>query len=395
MCRSSANAKGDGGFRKAPSRASAELGKAKAHHVEVPDSEEYEIYTLKPLGGIRWVVTPLINGTQMEMEIDTGSAVSITSKKVWMSLLKGRPLKATSAVLKTVTGEKVPVLGELEVSVQPNGQDLVLSLLVMDGNGPMLMGRNWLSRIKLDWPRVCHMAQPQSVSQLLSQYNDLFQPGIGTLRNYEAKLDVDPDATPKFFKPRAVPYSLRPISRQELDKLVSMGILEQVMTSEWASPIVQVPKADGSIRICSDYKVTINPVLKVEQFPLPKPEDLFSTLVGGQKFSKLGLANAYQQLKVDPSSRKYLTISTHKGLYQYTRLPFGVASAPAISQHVMERILDGIPGVCCYLDDILVTGESDQDLLQNLQAVSQRLNQLGLRLKETKCNFMQDSVQYL
>ena len=96
---------------------------------------------------------------------------------------------------------------------------------------------------------------------------------------------------------------------------------------------------------------------------MPTPEDLFSTLAGGQKFSKLDLANAYQQLKVDPSSRKYLTISTHKGLYQYARLPFGVASASAIFLHVMERILDGIPGVCCYLDDILVTEESDQDHL--------------------------------
>ena len=71
--------------------------------------------------------------------------------------------------------------------------------------------------------------------------------------------------------------------------MVSMGILEQVMTSEWASPIVPVPKADGSIRICSDYKITINPIFKVEQLPLPKPEDLFSTLAGGQKFTKLDL----------------------------------------------------------------------------------------------------------
>ena len=138
VCRSSANAKGDGVFWKAPSRASAAIGKAKAHHVEVSDSEEYEIYTLKPLGEARWLVTPLIDGTQMEMAIDTGSAVSITFKKVWISLLKSRPLKATSAVLKTVTGEKVPVLGELEVSVQHNGQDLVLPLLVMDGNGPLM-----------------------------------------------------------------------------------------------------------------------------------------------------------------------------------------------------------------------------------------------------------------
>ena len=98
---------------------------------------------------------------------------------------------------------------------------------------------------------------------------------------------------------------------------------------------------------------------------------------------------------MDPSSRKYLTISTHKSLYQYTRLPFGVVSAPAIFQHVMERILDGVPGVCCYLGDNLVTRESDQDHFQNLQETLQRLHPSGLRLKKVKCKFMKDSVQYL
>ena len=116
------------------------------------------------------MVTPLIDGTLTEMEINFDSEVSSASKKVWMSLLEGRVLKSTSAVLKTVTGEKVSVLGELEVSVQHNDQDLVLLFLVIYGNGPTLMGRDWLSRIELDCLLVCHIAQLQSVSQMLSQY---------------------------------------------------------------------------------------------------------------------------------------------------------------------------------------------------------------------------------
>ena len=82
---------------------------------------------------------------------------------------------------------------------------------------------------------------------------------------------------------------------------MGMGILEQVLASERPSPIVLLPKADGSICICSDYKVTINPVLKVEQFSLPKPEDLFSTLAGGQKFSKL-------DWQMHTSSRKWIPV---------------------------------------------------------------------------------------
>ena len=109
--------------------------------------------------------------------------------------------------------------------------------------------------------------------------------------------------------------------------------------SDWAAPIVAVPKPDGTVRICGDYKVTINPVLQIDQYPVPKAEDLFSTLAGGQKFSKFDLSHAYQQMLLTKESRKYVTINTHKGLYQYNRLPFGVASAPAIFQQTMEKIL--------------------------------------------------------
>lgn len=109
-----------------------------------------------------------------------------------------------------------------------------------------------------------------------------------------------------------------------------LGVIEKVQYSDWAAPIVPVPKGDGDIRICGDYKVTMNPILKVDQYPVPTAEDLFATLAGGQTFTKLDLSHAYQQVLLDPESRKYVTINTHKGLYQYTRLPFGIASAPAV-----------------------------------------------------------------
>ena len=115
-----------------------------------------------------------------------------------------------------------------------------------------------------------------------------------------------------------------------------------------------VPKKDGKLRICGDYKVTVNPVLDVEQYPLPKSQELFATLAGGEKFSKLDLQQAYLQLQLEEESRQYVTINTHRGLFEYTRLPFGVASAPALFQKTMDTILQGLPGVKCYIDDILV-----------------------------------------
>ena len=97
-------------------------------------------------------------------------------------------------------------------------------------------------------------------------------------------------------------------------------MIEPVNHSEWAAPIVPVPKADGTVRICGDYKVTINPILEIDQYPLLRPEDLFSTLSGGQKFTKMDLSHAYQQILLDEESCHLVTVNTHRGLYRYNRL---------------------------------------------------------------------------
>ena len=169
-----------------------------------------------------------------------------------------------------------------------------------------------------------------------------------------AKLHVQPNVVPRFHKARPVPFSMKEAIGQDIDRLESEGILEKVKHSEWAAPVVAVRKGNGQLRLCGDYKVTVNPVLIVDKYPLPKPEDLMSNLAGGLRFSKLDLSQAYLQIVLDRESRRYVTINTQKGLYQYTRVPFVIASIPALFQHNMDTILQGIPNTICYLDDILV-----------------------------------------
>ena len=94
-------------------------------------------------------------------------------------------------------------------------------------------------------------------------------------------------------------------------------------------------------------------------------------------------------------SKEFLTINTHKGLYKFNRLPFGVASAPAIFQRSMETLLRDLPGVSVYLDDILVTGSSLQEHHTNLEHVLERLAEAGLRLNKSKCSFLLQQIEYL
>ena len=124
--------------------------------------------------------------------------------------------------------------------------------------------------------------------------------------------------------------------------------------------------------------MTINPVSKLNRYPLPKIEDLFAKLAEGKVFTKLDLTQAYQQLKLDKQSQKYVVINTHKGLFRYTRLPFGVSSAPGIFQKVMETMLGNIPGVVVYLDDILISTSTEDQHYQSLGEVLKRLSEAGL-----------------
>ena len=219
---------------------------------------------------------------------------------------------------------------------------------------------------------------------LFDKYKNIFKEELGIVSSHKATLQVRPGASPKFHKARPVPFAIKDALGAHLDHLESEGILVKVKHSDWAAPIVAVPKQDGKFRICGDYKVTLNAALDIDQYPLPKPDDFFASLAGGQKFTKLDLAQAYQQLVLDESSRKFTTITTHQGLYQYTRLPFGIASTPAIFQKTMDQIHQGIPHVTCYIDDILITGANEQEHLHNLEEVFRRLDQHNLRIKRAK-----------
>ena len=167
----------------------------------------------------------------------------------------------------------------------------------------------------------------------------------------------------------------------ELDRLERQGVIERVPHSDRATPVVIVRKPGAKVRVCGDFKVTINPLLKTDIYPLPNPQELFQALNGGCKFTKLDLADAYLQVELNEESKKMVVINTHKGLYRYRCLPFGLNCAPAIFQKIIDQTVAGIPGVVSYLDDLVVTGKTDQEHVANLKKALNRLKAAGFRLK--------------
>ena len=239
----------------------------------------------------------------------------------------------------------------------------------------------------------------RSLQEILDKHSSIFNEELGCLKGAEVTLNVDPEATPKFFKARTVPLALKKKVELELEleleNLQKMGIISPVQFSRWAAPIVPVLKQNGNIRICGDYKVTINQTSSVDSYPLPRIDELLANLAGGQHFTKLDMSQAYLQLPLDKESTEYVTVDTHKGLFKYNRLPFGVSSAPSIFQRTMENLLQGVEGVSVYIDDILITGSTLQHHLQTLDTVLGKLEDAGLRLNKKKCYFLRSHIEYL
>jgi len=138
---------------------------------------------------------------------------------------------------------------------------------------------------------------------------------------------------------RRVPLVLKHAVEATLDRLEQAGVLEKVCVSEWATPLVMVPKKNGHVRLCGDYRITINPAMDVKQYSLPCSEDLFATLARGKWFTILDLTNTYYQVLLNETSQNLVTINTHWGLYRYNRVLFGALKTPPMCQKTMDTIL--------------------------------------------------------
>lgn len=266
--------------------------------------------------------------------------MTLVSKQKFKQLFPGKALKLSSILLLTYSGQPLTALGEIEVTVTFPAQQAKLPLMVVTGTGPSLLGRNWLSTIRLNWKAIGSITSCNSLIQLLEKYSTVLKGGLGKLVGHKVKLYVDAGAQPRFQKARTIPYAMRSKIEAELEPLQKEGIIQPVQNADWVAPIVPVWKADKeSIRICGDFKVTVNQASKLDRYPIHKIEDLFVELAGGKTFSKLDMSQAYQQIPLDQEFKKYVCIITHRGLFQYNRRHDSLRQWYPIYNHRFSRIL--------------------------------------------------------
>ena len=362
---------------------------------------EFNMFNLTNSKQAAPICIPLqINTKAVRFQLDTGAALTVMNKKDFSAIASENvQLSPCTKNLRTYTGDKVPVIGESIVDVQYNHQSAKLPIIVVEGHGPPLLGRNWLENIKLDWHTIFVLSEVPSQSSdylrgMLSRHESAFGTN-GLLKDKSVNITVKENSNAKYCKARAPPYAMRAKIETELERLEKLDIIKKVEYSDWATPIVPVLKKDGSVRICGDYKVTVNRVLDINRYPIPNIDDIAFELAKGERFTELDFSHAYTQLGLHPDSKRYTTINTHKGLYQYERLCFGISSSPGIFQAVMDSIFQDIPNVCVYFDNVYITGKNDTEHLQTLERVLEMVSKKGLKINKGKCQFLKDEIDFL
>ena len=241
------------------------------------------------------------------------------------------------------------------------------------------------------------VVQRNQVENLVSRFHHLFAISPSELGHTNlVEHSINTGDHPPIKQPvRRLPFALRHTVEDMVKDMLEQGVVRK-SKSPWASPVVLVRKKDESVRFCVDYR-KLNAVTKKDVFPLPRIDDALDLLANSKYFSTLDLASGYWQVTMDSDSQEKTAFTTHRGLYEFSVMPFGLCNAPATFQRLMKQVLDGLIGQSCmvYLDDVLVIGKNFEEQLENLEKVFLRLEKAGLRLKPKKCNLAQTKVEYL
>lgn len=364
------------------------------NQVEDDDSDNGYAFAVND-GKLTGMVKVNIGGVPLKMLIDSGASTNIIDRKAWEQLKRGKVKCKTQQCAKKLYayGSKEPlkVLGSFQSKLSVGEVELDDEFVVINGEGQPLLGYDTATRLGILRVGLGINMVNEDIRQ---EFPECFK-GVGKLKEYQIKLHIDKGVQPVVQPLRRPPFSLRDKIEAKLNELESMGIIEEVDgPSPWVSPLVAVPKPNGEIRLCVDMR-RANEAVQRERYPIPTVEEIHQELSKSKIFTKLDLKWGYHQLELAEESRVITTFITHKGLYRYKRLMFGISSAPEKYQQVIQQVLQGIEGVKNISDDIVVYAETQIEHDRRVRQVMERLKQKGLTLNYEKCKFSGSELTFM
>jgi hypothetical protein len=237
--------------------------------------------------------------------------------------------------------------------------------------------------------------QKKQIQQLVKKYPDVFTSKPGKTTKLKHQIDIKEGTRPL----NAPPYRCAPNRRKIIEENINEMLKEKIISpsnSPWASPVVLAPKKDGSFRFCIDYR-KLNAVTIRDAYPIPRVDDTLDALEEAQFISTVDLRSGYWQVEMDPKSQAMTAFISHKGLFEFNVMPYGLMNAPATFQRLMDIVLAGLKWQCClvYIDDVIIYSRTFDQHLKDLTQVFDALRKANLTLKVSKCHFCRNEIKYL
>ena len=336
-----------------------------------------------------WKIPIKVNGTEVLFKVDTGADVSVIPESDVKKL--NVTVKRTNKVLTGPCKNQLSVCGSFGAKLNTGNKSADQVIDVVQGLRFPFLGRPAIEALNI----VSVVQQVQiSTDELYEKFPQVFD-GLGKLDG-EYHIDLKDDARPyAVTTPRRVPLPLMDKVKEELDKKEKQGVIARIdKPTDWCAPIVVVPKQNGKVRICVDF-TKLNDCMRRERHILPSVEHILAQLDGGKVFSKLDANSGFYQIQLSKQSAELTTFITPFRRIYFNRLPFGITSAPEYFQRRMSEKLAGLKGTLCVMDDILITGKTQEEHDQRLMAALDRIKESGIALNKGKCEFSKDKVTYL
>ena len=295
------------------------------------------------------------------MLVDSGATNNIVDEETWEDL-KAKKIKCKSEAAPIdrklyayACSKPLPVKGRFICEVLIGKGKAQAEFLVIKGKGVPLLCKDTAMKLGVLRIGVDVATVAETTQTLQQQFSEVFS-GIGKLKSKQVTLHLDPKVKPVAQPLRRTPFNLQEKVEKKIQELLDCDIIEEVDgPTPWVNPVVSIPKADGDIRLCIDMRQANEAILH-GRYPIPTVDELLHSMNGSKIFSKLDLKWGYHQLELSRESSQITSFMTHKGLYRYKRLLFGVSSASELYQHEISTALAGIEGVDNISDDIIVHG---------------------------------------
>ncbi|XP_015747165.1 PREDICTED: uncharacterized protein K02A2.6-like [Acropora digitifera] len=335
-----------------------------------------------------WRADIIVNQDCVTFKLDSGADVTVLPASTYNKLTDKPLLCKTQKKLYGPSRYELRCRGEFEAMLKYGPKSWKATIYVLDDLDRPLLGRIACQKLGVV-AKVDEIASPERSPGHMKRTHPKVFTGLGCMPGeYEIKLRER--VTPfNLTTPRRIPIPLLPKVQAGLKRMEDMEVIEKVeQPTEWCSPVEVVPKKNGKVRICGDF-IQLNKAVLRENHPMPTTEQTLAKLAGAKIVSKLDANYGFWQRKLSLNSKPLTTFITPWGRYCYRRLPFGISSAPEHFQKIMQKILAGLKGVECKLDD---TYEQHD---QRLEAVLKRIEDNGVTLNIEKCEFAKEKIQFL